>query len=72
MMLLQMLSGGEAQKQRLKGMQERILQRTMPIEEVRSFTSGVAESVLRLVRTAAWCCMYTQSHLMSLPHPACA
>ena len=36
--LLQMLSGGEAQKQRLKGMHESILQRTMPIEEVGSLS----------------------------------
>jgi hypothetical protein len=32
-----MLSGGEAQEQRLKGIHERILQRTIPIEEVRCF-----------------------------------
>ena len=35
--LLQMLSGGEGQEQRLKGINERILQRTIPIEEVRCF-----------------------------------
>ena len=33
---LQMLSGGETQKERLKVMHERILQRTVPIEEVGS------------------------------------
>lgn len=31
---MQMLSGGEAQKRRLQDMHKRILQRTMPIEEV--------------------------------------
>lgn len=46
MTLLQMLSGGEAQKQRLKAMQERILQRTMPIEEVGALTTGFLVLVL--------------------------
>ncbi len=35
--LIQMLSGGKAQEQRLKGIHERILQRNIPIEEVLRF-----------------------------------